>query len=66
MPRAPVPAEVNVGIGGSAGGGGGAENGDPRDPGVDLRPSGDDSDGVLVQSIGGGGGAGGFNVTAGN
>jgi hypothetical protein len=53
---------LSVGLGGSGGGGGAAS----RATGIltgDLQTLGNDSDGVLVQSIGGGGGNGGFNVT---
>jgi hypothetical protein len=55
---------VSVGLGGSGGGGGNAALAVGTLTG-DLQTLGDDSDGVLVQSIGGGGGNGGFNVSAG-
>ena len=55
---------LNVGIGGSGGGGG-----DGKAVTADITGStyteGDDSDGILIQSVGGGGGAGGFNVAGG-
>jgi hypothetical protein len=57
-------AGVQVGVGGAAGGGGNGGVVNARvDAGVLTR--GEDSTGVLVQSVGGGGGNGGFAVAAG-
>jgi hypothetical protein len=53
---------LSIGLGGSGGGGGPASTAAGILTG-DLQTLGNDSDGVLVQSIGGGGGNGGFNVT---
>ena len=55
---------VNVGVGGSAGAGssGGIVNVEVN---ADVTTRGSDSGGVLVQSVGGGGGNGGFSVSAG-
>ncbi|MEM1379533.1 MAG: autotransporter outer membrane beta-barrel domain-containing protein [Pseudomonadota bacterium] len=56
-------ASVGVGIGGSAGLGG--QGGMVEvDYAGDILTLGQDSDGVVAQSIGGGGGSGGFNVSA--
>ena len=54
---------VGVGLGGD-GLGGGAGKGVNADIQSNIWTSGHDSTGVLVQSVGGGGGNGGFNVTA--
>jgi hypothetical protein len=53
---------ISVGLGGSGGRGGSASTATGILRG-DLQTFGKESDGVLVQSIGGGGGNGGFNVT---
>ena len=53
---------ISVGLGGSGGGGGSAATATGILTG-DLQTLGNDSDGVLVQSVGGGGGNGGFNVS---
>ncbi len=55
---------VSVGMGGSGAGGG---NGGTVDAGVDgdVTTLGDRSNGIVAQSLGGGGGSGGFNVSAG-
>ena len=57
-------AAVSVGLGGS-GGGGGAGGIVTATVASQVLTTGDDSTGVLVQSVGGGGGNGGFNVSAG-
>ncbi|SEA61578.1 hypothetical protein SAMN05660420_02623 [Desulfuromusa kysingii] len=54
---------VNVGIGGSGGGGGGGSTVD-LDAQGHLETQGDDSGGLLAQSVGGGGGNGAFNVSS--
>ena len=55
---------ISVGVGGSAGRGGTAQTVTVNSTGV-LMTNGDDSDGILAQSIGGGGGKGGFDVAGG-
>ena len=55
---------IGVGIGGSGGGGGNAGSAGADVTG-DIVTEGDNSGGLLVQSLGGGGGNGGMNVTAG-
>ncbi|MDY6923439.1 MAG: autotransporter outer membrane beta-barrel domain-containing protein [Pseudomonadota bacterium] len=56
-----VGGAVSVGIGG-AGGGGGAGGDVTGSSGSTILTTGDQSGGLLVQSVGGGGGDGGFNV----
>ena len=58
---APVP--VHIGIGGTAGSGGHADIVQVMS-GSDITTSGSDAHGVVAQSIGGGGGTGGFSVAA--
>ena len=53
---------VAVGIGGAGGGGGDGGEVTGTAAGT-IYTSGDQSDGLLVQSLGGGGGAGGFNIS---
>ena len=53
---------VSVGLGGSGGGGGAGDN-VVGSVGGDVATSGDQSSGVVIQSVGGGGGSGGFNVS---
>ena len=55
---------IGVGLGG-AGGGGGDGAGAVADIGDDVVTYGDQSVGVIVQSVGGGGGSGGFNISGG-
>jgi hypothetical protein len=55
---------LGVGLGGSGGGGGSAGDVSNSMTG-DVTTAGNDSGGMLVQSLGGGGGAGGLNVTGG-
>ncbi|WP_297801945.1 autotransporter outer membrane beta-barrel domain-containing protein [uncultured Brevundimonas sp.] len=53
---------LSFGMGGSGGGGGDAGNVDVDITGL-VKAGGDESRGVIAQSLGGGGGAGGFNVS---
>ena len=53
---------ISVGVGGSGGGGGSGARVDARVLG-DVTTQGDQSDGVIAQSVGGGGGTGGMNVS---
>ncbi|HYD28092.1 autotransporter outer membrane beta-barrel domain-containing protein [Brevundimonas sp.] len=53
---------VSIGIGGSGGGGGDGGAADGTVGGA-IQTTGDQSGGLLVQSVGGGGGNGGFNVS---
>ncbi|WP_269514563.1 autotransporter outer membrane beta-barrel domain-containing protein [Brevundimonas subvibrioides] len=55
---------IGVGVGGSGGDGGDAAAVSARING-DVLTAGDDASAILVQSLGGGGGNGGFNVSAG-
>ncbi len=55
---------IGVGVGGAGGGGGIAGNVSATLTG-DVTTSGNESEGILIQSLGGGGGNGGFNVTGG-
>ncbi|MCI5076916.1 autotransporter outer membrane beta-barrel domain-containing protein [Oricola sp.] len=57
-----VGAGVSVGLGGTGGGGGNGGNVSGSVGGVILT-EGEQSDGLVVQSLGGGGGSGGFNVS---
>jgi len=56
-------AGIAVGIGGSGGGAGNGGEVDLRSFTADVTTLGDGSDGIVAQSIGGGGGNGGFNVS---
>ena len=61
---AEIAGAVNIGFGGSGGSGGSAGSVSARLDGTAVT-SGNKSDGILVQSIGGGGGSGGFDVAGG-
>lgn len=60
-----IAAGIGVGVGGKGGGGGAAATASAQITGGSISTAGLDASGVLVQSVGGGGGTGGFAATAG-
>jgi len=53
---------VSIGIGGSGGAGGSAGEADVYFGGTKIQTGGDNSNGIFAQSVGGGGGSGGFSI----